>query len=258
MANYLTDRVRAEIKDYVSSLGSETELVGFVFADGDCNVVENLATFPQSSFEMRKSTYEQAMGEGAIALWHTHINSSQGSRLSPHDLEGSRLTRLPYLVYHTVFEEWDYFDPDGIDPYPLLRRVGSPRELSYYDGWPFEWNRSDCYTLFRSFYQGYLGIPMLDYLRPAEEEDIESPNWNSFLDNFEKEGFREVEPGESLKPYDVAFMAVRGTNPHHCGILIDLDRQTMLHCATGRGSEFTVYSGGYQRRTRKIIRHKEL
>ena len=76
---------------------------------------------------------------------------------------------------------------------------------------------------------------------------------NMYLDNFKKEGMREVEMND-LKYGDILLMKLDSIVPNHAAIY--LDEMIILHHVQGRLSSRDVYGGYYQKVTELCLRHE--
>ena len=76
---------------------------------------------------------------------------------------------------------------------------------------------------------------------------------NLYLDNFIKEGMREVSFDE-LTYADIILMNLQSPVPNHAAIY--LGNQQIIHHVQGRLSSRDVYGGYYQKVTAKILRHE--
>lgn len=251
----LTDKIKQQIINHSQYLPN-LEACGLICDQQKVIPCANIADCPQDEFEISTDYFEEINAvTPVVAIYHSHWQDSQPALLSPTDISNSKASKLPYLVYHTAFGQWDYYDPNDICPYPLLANPHFPKSLEYYLGWRFEYNRSDCYTLFRSYYKGMLNIELPDFPR-GEIEETTSPNWDMFADNFEYCGFRKLETDESLQPNDVILMCIAGSRTHHAAILLDPKTGKALHnLGEGRLSEVFMYGGYWVERTRAVIRH---
>ena len=98
--------------------------------------------------------------------------------------------------------------------------------------------------------QKELNIKLNDYFRQSE--------WwykgeNLYLDNFAKEGFREIKE-EELRYGDILLMCIVSNVPNHAAIF--LEGNIVLHHIQGRLSSRDVYSGYYRKATAKRLRHE--
>ncbi|MBN3945919.1 MAG: hypothetical protein HWQ38_05290 [Nostoc sp. NMS7] len=253
----LTAKIKQRIiahAQYVPNL----EICGFVHEADDTQPCANISENPQEAFEISADYFEEINALTPVtAIYHTHWQDSQPALLSATDISNSKASKIPYLLYHTAFGQWDYYDPNTLYPYPLIPNTHSPKELEYYLGWKFEYNRSDCYTLFRSYYKGMLGIELPDFPRGDIEETI-SPDWDMFRSNFDALGFRQLEADEPLQANDVMLMCIVGDRIHHAAILLDPSTGKALHnLGEGRLSEIFMYGGYWVERTRAVIRYEK-
>ena len=250
----LTTQIKQQIITHSQYLPS-LEVCGFI-CENDAVPCPNIADTPQESFEISTDYFEEINAiTPVLAIYHSHWQDSQPALLSPADISNSKASKIPYLLYHTAFGQWDYYDPNDIYPYPLTPNLHSLLELEYYLGWKFEYNRSDCYTLVRSYYKGMMDLELPDFPR-GDIEETTSPDWDMFRFNFEKVGFRQLETDEPLQANDVVLMCIAGDRTHHAAILLDPTNGKALHnLGEGRLSEIFMYGGYWVERTRYVIRY---
>lgn len=234
----------------------EVEVCGLICENGEVVHCENLSENPKEEFEISTEYFLEINAASRVkAIYHTHWHDDQEGWLSAADIANSKALKLPYVLYHTGFGEWDCYDPNQLYPYPLIRNPHSPKDLEFYLGWMFSYNRSDCYTLFRSYYKGMLDIELPDYPRGHIEETT-SPNWDMFTISFEDCGFRKLKRDEQLQANDVILMNIVGDRTHHAATLLDPATGKALHnLGEGRLSEVFMYGGYWAERTRAVIRH---
>lgn len=261
------DAQKQIIKD-IANASADIEVCGIVAWTIERGIyveaLKNVAENPTTDFEIASDDLA-IFGEVTdhspylLAIWHTHPLESQPAQLSLWDIANSKASGIPYLLYHPVFGEWDYFDPRGHDPYPLRFNASSdPKTIGYYLGWRFEWNRCDCYTLVRSYYARMLGVDLLDYPRGgADATCVTSEDWNQLVDNFAHAGFRKLHRDEAPQNGDIAIatLPMAGVNPHHCVILHDVSTNTGLHIIDNQISATILYGPALQSRTQLIVRH---
>jgi len=230
------------------------EVCGVILANGSIAPCTNTAADKAQEFIIATAEFS-AVQSSAVAIYHSHCLESQPAMLSESDIANSKAAKLPYTLYHTIFKQWDYYDPADINPYPLVQNPWSPKELGYYLGWRFDYGRCDCYTLIRSYYQGMLGITLPDFPR-GDISETTSPKWNMFLENFQAAGGRKLAHGEPWQANDVALMRVAGTQVHHAAILLDPKNGKALHnLGEGRISEIFKYGGYWATNTHAICRY---
>lgn len=231
------------------------EICGVILSSGEVLPMNNASPTPSDNFIIESSEFD-LIADSAVAIYHSHCLESQPAILSREDIANSKALKLPYILYHTVFGQWDYYDPSDIYPYPLTPNPWTPKEVPFYLGWRFQYNRSDCYTLTRSYYKGMLGIDLPDFPR-GEIQETTSPDWDMFAANFEKAGFRKLGKDEPLQANDVILMCISGTQTHHSAILLDPSNGKALHnLGEGRLSEIFMYGGYWVTATRFVCRYR--
>jgi proteasome lid subunit RPN8/RPN11 len=249
----LTSQIKRQIIQQAIAT-PDVEICGAILGNGEIVQMNNCANEPQHNFIIEQSEFD-LVADSAVGIYHSHCLDSQPAILSPNDIANSKALKLPYALFHTVFGGWDYYDPADIYPYPLISNPWLPRELPFYLGWRFDYNRSDCYTLVRSYYKGILGVDLPDFPRNKIEETT-SPDWDMFVGNFEKAGFRKLDTDEPLRTNDVILMCISGRQTHHSAILLDPKNGKALHnLGEGRMSEFFMYGGYWETATRFVCRY---
>lgn len=223
----------------------------------------NAADNPAESFVIDPDEVESILDKHKDAtikaVYHSHWDDTQPSTLGGIDITNSKASKTAYLLYHTGFDEWDGFDPTNLYPFPLVPNRFEPTDINYYLKWPFVYNRSDCYSLFRCYFGNYLGIEIPEFVRGTVVEETLSPDWDLFENNFSKAGFRKLDHDEPVRNNDAILMNLQGTQTHHVAIMIDRLSGKALHTIGGkRHSELFVYGGEYWKSvTRYVCRHKE-
>ncbi|MFM6022193.1 MAG: NlpC/P60 family protein [Dolichospermum sp.] len=235
----------------------DVEVCGVILDNDEIVQMNNCANEPKHEFLINEDEFD-LVADSAVGIYHSHCLESQPATLSPKDIANSKARKIPYVLYHTLFEEWDYYDPNNIYPYPLIPNPWLPKELPFYLGWKFSYNRSDCYTLIRSYYKGMLGINLPDFPRNNIQETT-SPSWDMFAGNFEKAGFRKLGTDEMLRTNDVILMCISGTQTHHSAILLDTKDNKALHnLGEGRMSDLFMYGGYWETATRFVCRYDSI
>lgn len=205
--------------------------------------------------------------KGIAAVWHTHCLDSSAGMLTfedkpevgvTSDITQSKLQRLPYVLYHTKFDEWDMYDPCSINLFPLKRTIDRPDDPEQYSNIPYIWNRSDCLEVPRVALWGMYGIDLGIYLRSSVHEYTEE-GWQRYIDGFPKVGFQQVELYENIrfKGGDCLLMQLPGHKTlHHLGVCVDEKNQRMLHVFEGRVSELD-HIMKWRRFVRVLFRHEK-
>ena len=183
---FLTEDVKSAIADHANQYRAE-EVCGIILLDGTVipsdNVIEG-SGLSEGGVELDKTSGVLIDSELIIeheesiaAVYHSHPLESQDGYLSFTDIEQSRFHQIPYLLYHTAFNVWDYYDPNYYHPAPLLDKQSSKTNINYYLGWKFEYGRADCSALLRSFFFNHFGLEIPDYPRPRDGEWYLNPQY---------------------------------------------------------------------------------
>lgn len=250
-------------KDHIATLANaqpDKEVCGYWIPSIDLVYpVENISENPVDRFEIDIDLHLKMMNRYHDAIiYHSHVGENQSSTLSTMDILNSKKLRVPYLVYHQFFAEWDYYDPLSLDPYPLMGLPYIPESLEFYLGRPWQWERFDCFTLLRNYYRGMLGIKLDDFSRLGEEDCITDPQWNQFIENYENQGFRKLETDEPIQNNDVFLMNMVGKQIHHCAVVIDSKTHTAIHILGENFLSKKFKYGKYtQECTKLIVRYQK-
>ena len=196
---------------------------------------KNIAQGPEEHFIIDPDDYMFVEDKGEIiAVVHSHpLHSPEPSEA---DLVACEKSGLPWFIFTPEDERWAYCEPTGFE----LPYVG--REFSH--------GIVDCYTLWKDFYAREFEIEMTEYFR---RDDWWHRGENLYLDNYKKEGMREV-TGEELQYGDVILMHIESPVPNHAAIYVG--DSIILHHVHGRLSSRDVYGGYYMKNTAKVIRHE--
>lgn len=241
---------------YLAHSQLDEEICGICLTGKRFIQTQNIAPNPRERFMIDRSIFEQ-YSEETIAIFHTHIASDVGAMLSVSDIETSRALRVPYLLYHPMYREWDYFDPQAIHPYPL-EASGSPSDLEYYTLWRFDYARSDCAAVVRGWYKGRLGIELEDYPRIDLEESIEHRICQFNRDRLQENHFTILPSDAQIKTHDIIGLDLAGINQaHHLAVIVDAESNKILHnLGQDRFSQIDLYGKSWRSRTIDIYRHQ--
>ena len=198
---------------------------------------KNQAEEPELHFCLDPSDYLKCEKQGEIiAVIHSHPTTNQNP--SEADKVACERNKLPWFIVNPSTEKWSYYEPSGF----TLPYVGR------------QWAHGivDCYTLWKDWYKGELGIEMSEYNR---QDDWWHKGENLYLDNFEKEGMREIKL-EDIQYGDIILMNIESPVPNHAAIY--LGENIILHHVTNRLSSRDVYKWGgyYHKMTAKVLRHE--
>jgi proteasome lid subunit RPN8/RPN11 len=205
------------------------EVCGYVLNNDEVMCCENVAENKAEHFLIDPDVHDRAIAAGVKAIYHSHWSEYTDAFLSPNDINMSRAGKIPYLLYHTAFQEWDYYDPNDVYPYPLNPPKWTPDQIGYYLGWQFSYGRSDCWTLVRAWYKNKLGIELFDYPRGEDEDEIEQESWDLVEKSYKREGFRKLDRDEPMEEHDLLIMNLNGVQAHHLAIVTDMFQERGIH-----------------------------
>lgn len=255
-------QIPAEVKNQIRKYAldnSNQEVCGYWLPSSNTILkTENVAHDPVNSFTIDPDYHLSVVKRFPNAIiFHSHLGESTPAILSQRDIISSKALKMPYLLYHVDFDEWDYFDPNSLDSYPLVENPYSPDMIEYYLGKPWQWDRWDCYTLWRNIYKGILDIELRDFSRGGNEGAVLSPSWNQYLENYESQGFTAVSKEQPLQNWDVLLMCLIGTQIHHALIVVDATNNIGVEIVgEGRVSERVKITKSHINRANPIVRHK--
>lgn len=249
---FLTTEIESAIIEYCKYIPDE-EACGIILDDGtlvasENKISENSSLTKKDGFALDYDLIIQH--ENHIAcVFHSHFcEYNHEGYLSQQDIEQSRFHGIPYLLYHTAFDVWDYFDPNSFHPFPLL--AGSnPQHINYYLKWPFVWGRSDCSTIIRAWMYHKLNHVIPDYPRPLDGANwYKDPNHeNAYLRLLEDPANGFIQVNREPRKDDVVLMRFFGSRlPAHGGVMVT--DSTMLHVLEpGHLSEVVPFDGAWKR-----------
>jgi hypothetical protein len=266
----LTPEIKQTIAQYAHSEPDE-EVCGLVLKSGEVVPSQNLANDRTTHFILDDycSLLALSAKSDVAAVYHSHCLDDQ-PRIMQYsgqdedenwqygDIYHSQRSRLPYILYHTVEESWDYYDPNGLHPFPLDNTL-EPTDINFYLRWQWLVGRSDCYTQMRSYYRAIVGIELPEVERTPDPDGFLQPGWDKFRDGLVANDFVALEPGTKLQLHDVPLMRYRGENWHHVGVISDAEKCHMIHHYGGRRlSDRVIYGGDWLTATHRVYRHKSL
>lgn len=197
------------------------EYIAAITKSGQIVPLRNVHANIEDNFKFRLSEIKDL---DVKCIFHTHIKDIHPGTLTSTDIKSSKNCSIPFLLWHTVFDEWDYYDPnDPVNPYPLTQSATRIDQAEYYEGWVYNAIRCNCYTILRSVYAGMLGI-VLPNFQWELKDDIKDPNWDRCGEALRStEGFTRVNSWsiDELKKFDVILMDILGNrNGHHIGVYL--------------------------------------
>ncbi len=233
----LPDAIKAEALEHAKAESPKEScgLVAVVKGRKRYFACRNLAETPSEHFVLDPLQYAEIEDKGEIvAVIHSHpVTNHEPSQADQVACEKSG---LPWFVVNPQTEQWGYCEPKGF-------------ELPYV-GREFVFGLVDCYSLCRDWYRREMNLQLRDYQR---RDRFWLRGENLYLDNFAKEGFREVSQTD-LQWGDTILMQLSSPLPNHAAIY--LGDQLILHHCQGRLSSRDVYGGYYWKNTALVLRHE--
>lgn len=257
-------KLSSKLKQKIKTKALQTpdkEVAGLVNSKDQIVWVQNTAEDPTEDFRIEPKSFSDAedrLGE-VTAVIHTHCKESQAGYLSFSDIQSSKAFSLPFILYHSIFDTWDLYDPSHIHPFPLIQKSQDPKDYNTYLGWSWIWNRADCYELLRHYYKGVLDIEVADVKRSPDFTEYLQDDWDRYRKEFNSVGFQQIHSYEDLRTHDVILMQLDGKSPHHVGIIVDIEKYIFIHhLMFPRLSESKVYGGYWKQNTNSVWRHTKL
>lgn len=203
------------------------EMCGILFLDED-NIVkfkqcDNLSDNPIELFEIDSTVL---IDYNVIAIVHSHTNGR--NYLSKCDMQNQRLLNL----------DWVLVCDDNVMIY---------RSIAPLLGRPFEFNKQDCYNLFKDCYM-LAGIDFPEFKYP---DNWYEQGMNLYVDNLLKYGFEKVDTPEIG---DVILFTIGSEIANHAGVYID--NQLFIHHSIDRLSKRDILGGYWLKNTHSIWRYK--
>lgn len=216
---------------------SPAECCGFV-VDGQLVPCSNMSETPLTTFTIAAEDYVRASAMGEIeAIYHSHVDGVRGFSLP--DVAACKQSNLPWIVLHVPSGDFFYANPCGDAPY---------------EGRQWVYGIHDCYAILKDFYAREFNV-LLDDFERGEELEWENKGWTMFVDNYEKQGFYEVECPEEKG--DFLLMQINAPSLNHAGVIAG-DGNGFYHHLMGRLSEKSVYGGYWAKVTSKVLRHRDV
>ena len=207
-ANWLPDALKHAESEYPN------ESCGFVVNDKYLPR-KNIHDTPADGFTISGIGYASAVKKGELqVIVHSHPDGQV--RPSLHDLKGQLESNIPWCIL-----------PKGKPPVWVGRELAT--DIEGLLGRPFIYGVNDCYTIIRSAFKIVKGIELGTV---PTEFGWWNTGGNVYVENFEKVGFRLLQPGEHLEPFDCILGAVRSKVVNHAALY--LGNGVMLHHLAGR------------------------
>ena len=204
------------------------EMCGILFLDEDNTIkfkqCTNLSINPTELFEIDNSVL---INYNVIAIVHCHTNGR--NYLSKYDMQNQQLLNL----------DWVLVCNDNVITY---------RPISPLLGRQFEFNKQDCYNLFRDCYMlaGSDHLPEFEYPNNWYEQGM-----NLYVDRLPEYGFEKVDIPEIG---DVILFTIGSEIPNHAGVYIG--NQLFIHHSIDRLSKRDILGGYWLKNAHSIWRYK--
>ena len=240
----ITDSIKSEIKHI--SLNSNIEQCGIV-VNGKVIALNNIHIDPENNFTISPKELDKYDWEEIQAVWHTHCKDTQSGYFTYSDIQLSHQSRKPIILHHSIFDVWDYYEPNNPDAFPLEEKQHTPDTLEFYLNTRFHWGRSDCFAIVRRYLLGVVGVDIGEFTRPDiatfPPEDYDCP-WS--MDKFEL-----LPLGTQPQLHDVFGIALKGGRKvNHAMIMVNPEENLIFHSlSTNSLSKLEQYGDFWRKRT---------
>jgi proteasome lid subunit RPN8/RPN11 len=215
-----------------SWLTPRVEGCGFVLKNGQIVVCANVAADPTTEFEISAedfALYESEM----VAIWHSHPD---GNRFSPADIRACKASNLPWILYDCKSGIFRYADPTGNAPYL---------------GRDFVYGLNDCFGLVTDWLRREMNFDFPDVDRYEDEPVPSEKVLREFPSLMEKSGLVRV---KDIQEGDILFIQTRSPLPNHAAIMVDLERNHILHHLIDKESAIDFYGSYWRNNTHSVWR----
>lgn len=192
---------------------------------------QNVSDDPESYFEIAPEEQIEAEKLGWIeAIIHSHPNGEPTLSLADRQMMSQSDC------------DWILVCDGKLHTFPKIQPL---------IGREFVHGKTDCYTIFRDFYF----LAGADLPQFEREDDWWKNGQDLYLVNMEANGFKRLNPDETLQIGDVILMQVGADVANHAAIY--LGDQMVLHHSPQRLSKRDLYDGYWLKHTHSIWRYKE-
>lgn len=196
--------------------GTEEERCGIV-TNGQFVPVANAAADKDLHFEMRGDEVNQAIIDNALeGIIHSHPGGPWYPSLQ--DMRGQQATAVPWAIMVPGDETSALACHWGTPRPPLFDDAGQHIQREFLPG------VCDCYTLLQDW-EALQGRSLPDSPRAWKWWDDTDTNGSLYLDNFEKQGFRQITQDRErmrieAQPGDFYLMCIGARVPNHAGVCL--------------------------------------
>lgn len=213
-------------------LNRHVETCGFVLKNEQIVICPNVAADPSKEFEI--SAEDFALHESEIvAIWHSH---PVGNRFSPADVRACKASGLPWILYDCKSGVFRYADPTGNAPYL---------------GRDFVYGLNDCFGLVTDWLRREMNFDFPDVDRYDDEPFPSEKILREFPSLMEKSGLVRV---KDIQEGDILFIQTRSPLPNHAAIMVDLERNHILHHLIDKESAIDFYGSYWRNNTHSVWR----
>lgn len=209
------------------------ESCGFILSGDRVVECENVAADPREEFEIRAEDFAR-YGDEIVAIWHSHPDNCL---FSPADVRACKASGLPWVLYDCRSGSVCYADPTGNAPYV---------------GRDFVYGLNDCFGLVTDWLRNELNFDFPDVDRYDDEPFPSLDLLDKFPSLMEAAGLVKVK-GE-VRRGDVLFIQTNSPLPNHAAVMVDVEKNHILHHLIGRPSGIEFYGSYWRNNTASIWR----
>ena len=246
----ISNEIKQQIKNLAST--STTEICGIV-VNGDAIALNNNHADPENHFTIAATDLSKYEYSDITAIWHTHWQDIQPGYFTYTDIQLAHQSQKPIILYHSGFDVWDYYEANNPDPFPLVKKIHTPKDLDFYLNIRFHWGRSDCFAIVRRYLLGVVDVDIGEFTRSQAEEfppeDYDCP--------WDMESINLLPLGTQPQLYDIFGIALKGGKKvNHAMVLVRPEENIILHSLSANSVSRTEQYVDYWRR--RTILHGRL
>lgn len=190
---------------------------------------------PKDDFELDDKSFQlwanSVGGDKKVVIYHSHVNENDD--FTPSDVENMYATACPWLMVHVPSERIRYFDPHQQQPY---------------EGRPWHYAYSNCFTLVRDWLKRELNFTLVGPVLQREHA-WEDKMWNEIVEGCDRQMERLPRDFGKLQRGDVLVFRVgeRAFNPNHMGVMVSSEKNLFLHQLIDRPSAIKDFTSAYRK-----------
>lgn len=217
----------------LASVTPKTESCGFVLAGDRVVSCENVAADPSTEFEISAGDYARCESD-IVAVWHSHPNNCL---FSPADVRACKASGLPWILYGCNSGSICYADPTGNAPYL---------------GRDFVYGLNDCFGLVTDWLRREINFDFPDVDRYEDEPVPSLDLLAKFPSLMEASGLVRVK--DKPRWGDILFIQTNSPLPNHAAIMVDVEKNHILHHLIDRPSAIEFYGSYWRQNTASVWR----